>query len=72
MGCDSLDDEEVAINDEEQRQEVAKEAVDQNVRSGEPIFVQVVGTACGHVAFRHVTVKNEKVFCLKNIICVFE
>lgn len=60
MGCDGLDDEEVAVDDEEQRQEVDKDAVDQNVRFGEHVLVQVVGTACGHVALWHVTTKEDK------------
>lgn len=61
MCGDGLDDEEVTVNDEEQRHEIDEDAVDQDIRSGEQIFGQVVGTAGGHVALGHVAVKDESI-----------
>lgn len=57
--CDGLDDEEVTVDDQEQRHEVDKDAVDQDIRSGEQVFGQVIGTAGGHVALGYVAVKDE-------------
>lgn len=56
---DGLNDEKVTVNDEEQRRKIDKYAVDQDIRSGEQVFGQIVGTTSGHVAFRHVAVKDE-------------
>jgi len=56
---DSLNDEEVAVDDEEQRYEVDEDAVDQDVRSGEHVLVQVIGTTGSHVAFGHVAIKRK-------------
>lgn len=49
-----LNDEEVRVDDQEQRGEVDEHGVDQDVRATEPILGQVVGSASGHVAFRHI------------------
>lgn len=57
MCCDGLDNEEVTINNEEQRHEVDKDAINQDIRSGEQVFGQVVGTAGSHVALGHVAVE---------------
>lgn len=56
---DGLNDEEVAVDDEEQRHEVDEDAVNQDVRSGEHVLGQVIGTTSSHVAFRYVAVKRK-------------
>lgn len=64
MSGDSLNDEEITVDNEEQWREVDKNAVDQDVRSGEQVLVQVIGTASGHVALGHVAVKDKIVALL--------
>lgn len=59
MSGDSLNNEKVAVDDEEQRQEVDENAVGQDVRSGEHILVQIVSTTGSHVALGHIAVKKE-------------
>lgn len=59
MSGDGLNDEEVAVDDEEQRREVDEYAVDQDIGSGEHVLVQVIGTTGSHVALRHVAVKRK-------------
>jgi len=56
---DGLNDEEVTVNDEEQWRKIDKYAVGQDIRSGEQVFGQIVGTTSSHVAFGHVAVKDE-------------
>lgn len=59
MSGDGLNDKEVAVDDEKQRREVDEDTVDYDVRSGEHIFVQVIGTTGSHVALGHVAVKRK-------------
>lgn len=67
MGGNSLNDEEVAVDDEEQRQKIDEDAIDQDVRSGEHVLAQVVGTTSSHVALGHIAVKRKYYILL--IIC---
>lgn len=59
MSGDGLNDKEIAVDDEEQRREVDEDTIDQDVRSGEHIFGQVVGTTGSHVALGYVAVKRK-------------
>lgn len=52
-----LDNEEIGVDDEQERHEVNEDGVDQDVAAAEPVLCQVVGSACSHVSFRHVTIK---------------
>lgn len=56
---DGLNNEKVTVNDEEQRCKIDKYTVDQDIRSGEQVFGQIVGTTSSHVAFGHVAAKDE-------------
>lgn len=55
-----LDDEEVRVDDQEQGGEVDEHGVDQDVRAAHPVLGQVVGSASGHVAFRHIPEEEGK------------
>lgn len=50
----SCNDEPVAVTDEDEWQEVDKEAVWHNVRSGKPVLGEVVGAACSQITLRDV------------------
>jgi hypothetical protein len=54
VGSYSPNDEEVGVDDAEQGDEIAEDGVDKDVASAEPVLVQVVSAAGGHVALRHV------------------
>lgn len=56
---DSLNDEEVTVDDEEQWREVNEQTVHDDVRSGEQVLVQVIGTASSHVALGHVAARDK-------------
>jgi hypothetical protein len=44
----------VGVDDAEQGGEVAEEGVNEDVASAEPVLVQIVSAAGGHVALRHI------------------
>lgn len=49
-----LNDEEVGVDDEQERQVVDEDGVDEDVAAAEPALAEVVSAAGGHVALRHV------------------
>lgn len=59
MGSDALHNEEVRVDDGEQRQEVAEDGVDEDVAAVHGVLAQVVGAAGGHVALRGVLAPSE-------------
>lgn len=54
MSSYSSNNKEVCVDDAEQRNEVAEDGVNKDVASAEPVLVQVVSAAGGHVALGHV------------------
>lgn len=46
-----LNNEEVRVDDEQQRHEVDEDGVHEDVAAAEPVLAEVVGAARGHVAF---------------------
>jgi hypothetical protein len=64
MSSNSLNDEEVAVDDEKQWHKVNEDTINEDIRSGEHILSQIVGTAGGHVAFGDIAVKDKYHICL--------
>lgn len=58
MSCDGLYDEEVRVDNGEQRDEVAKDGIGEHVASADPVLAQVVSAASGHVSLRHISAKT--------------
>lgn len=50
----SLHDEEIRVDDGEQRQEIYEDGIDQDVGSAEPVLGEVVSSASSHVALRNI------------------